>query len=254
MSRRSRRYVFELTGKVAVVTGASRGIGRAIAERFAQQGATIVAVARGDNAASTVAAITERGGRAEAMGVDVTDRAALERVPGAVVEKHGRLDILVSNAGITRDQLLMRMKRDDWDAVLETNLTAAFTLTQAAMRPMIRQRGGRIIAISSVVGQVGNAGQANYAASKAGLIGFAKALAREVASRSITVNVIAPGLVDTDMTRAISEQAHGDWASQIPLGRLGTVDDVAAAACFLASDEAAYITGHVLAVNGGMYM
>ncbi len=186
--------MFELTGKVAVVTGASRGIGRAIAERFAQQGATVVAVARGDNAAATVAAIAERGGRAEAMGVDVTDRAALEKVPGAVVERHGRLDILVSNAGITRDQLLMRMKRDDWDAVLETNLTAAFTLTQAAMRPMIRQRGGRIIAISSVVGQAGNAGQANYAASKAGLIGFAKALAREVASRSITVNVIAPGL------------------------------------------------------------
>ena len=254
MSVLSRRCVFELTGKVAVVTGASRGIGRAIAERFAQQGATVVAIARGDNAATTVAAITERGGRAELMGVDVTNRDALEKVPAAVVERHGRLDILVSNAGITRDQLLMRMKRDDWDAVLETNLTAAFTLTQAAMRPMIRQRGGRIIAISSVVGQAGNAGQANYAASKAGLIGFAKALAREVASRSITVNVIAPGLIDTDMTRAISEQSHGDWASQIPLGRLGTVDDVAAAACFLASDEAAYITGHVIAVNGGMYM
>src|SRR6185369_9715223 len=245
MLRRSRRCVFDLTGKVAVVTGASRGIGRAIAERFAEQGATIVAVARGDNAAATVAAIRERGGRAEAMGVDVTDRAALEKVPATVMERHGRLDILVSNAG---------MKREDWDAVLDTNLTAAFTLTQAAMRPMIRQRGGRIIAISSVVGQVGNAGQANYAASKAGLIGFAKALAREVASRSITVNVIAPGLIDTDMTRAISEQSQGGWASQIPLGRLGTVDDVAAAACFLASDEAAYITGHVLAVNGGMYM
>jgi 3-oxoacyl-[acyl-carrier protein] reductase len=246
--------VFELTGKVAVVTGASRGIGRAIAERFAQQGATVVAVARGDNAAATVAAITERGGRAEALGVDVTDRRALEKVPGAVMEKHGRLDIIVSNAGITRDQLLMRMKREEWDAVLDTNLTAAFTLTQAAMRPMIRQRGGRIIAVSSVVGQAGNAGQANYAASKAGLIGFAKALAREVASRAITVNVIAPGLIDTDMTRALGEQEHGDWATQIPLGRLGTVDDVAAAACFLASDEAAYITGHVLAVNGGMYM
>ena len=211
--------------------------------------------ARGDNAAATVAAIAERGGRAEAMGVDVTDRAALEKVPGAVVERHGRLDILVSNAGITRDQLLMRMKRDDWDAVLATNLTAAFTLTQAAMRPMIRQRGGRIIAISSVVGQTGNAGQANYAASKAGLIGFAKALAREVASRSITVNVIAPGLDrhrhDPGHQRA-RRMATG--RAQIPLGRLGTVDDVAAAACFLASDEAAYITGHVLAVNGGMYM
>ena len=254
MYRPSRRCVFDLTGKVAVVTGASRGIGRAIAERFAAQGAAVVAIARGDNAAATVAAIAGRGGRAEAIGVDVTDRAALEKVPGAVMDRYGRLDILVSNAGITRDQLLMRMKRDDWDAVLETNLTAAFTLTQAAMRPMIRQRGGRIIAISSVVGQVGNAGQANYAASKAGLIGFAKALAREVASRSITVNVIAPGLIDTDMTRAISNQSQTDWAAQIPLGRLGTADDVAAAACFLASDEAAYITGHVLAVNGGMYM
>jgi 3-oxoacyl-[acyl-carrier protein] reductase len=161
---------------------------------------------------------------------------------------------VVSNAGITRDQLLMRMKRDDWDAVLATNLTATFVLAQAAMRPMLKQRGGRIIAVSSVVGQTGNPGQTNYAASKAGLIGFSKALAREVASRGITVNVIAPGMIDTDMTRAVSEKAHGDWAAQIPLGRLGTADDVAAAACYLASDEAAYITGHVLAVNGGMYM
>jgi len=149
---------------------------------------------------------------------------------------------------------LMRMKRDDWDTVIATNLTATFTLTQAAMRPMLKQRGGRIIAVSSVVGQMGNAGQVNYAASKAGLIGFAKALAREVASRSITVNVIAPGMIDTDMTRSVTEKAQIDLAAQIPLGRLGTVDDVAAAACFLASDEAAYITGHVLAVNGGMYM
>src|SRR5258707_10023043 len=254
MCSRSRRCVFDLTGKVAVVTGASRGIGRAIAERFAQQGATIVAVARGNNAAATVAAITERGGRAEAMGVDMTDRAALEKVPGAIVERHGRLDILVSNAGITRDQLLMRMKREYWDAVLTTNLTAAFVLAQAAMRPMLKQRGGRIIAVSSVVGQIGNAGQTNYAASKAGLIGFAKALAREVSSRGITVNVIAPGMIDTDMTRAATEKAQVDWAQQIPLGRLGSVDDVAAAACYLASDEASYITGHVLAVNGGMYM
>jgi 3-oxoacyl-[acyl-carrier protein] reductase len=246
--------MFELSGKVALVTGASRGIGRAIAEQLARQGAIVVAAARGDNAADTVSAITSSGGRAEVVGVDVTDRAALEKLPAAIVERHGRLDILVSNAGITRDQLLMRMKREDWDDVLATNLTAAFTLTRAAMRPMLKQRGGRIIAISSVVGQTGNAGQANYAASKAGLIGFVKALAREVASRAITVNVIAPGLIDTDMTRAISEKARGDWAGQIPLGRLGSVNDVASAACFLASDEAAYITGHVLAVNGGMYM
>ena len=246
--------MFELTGKVALVTGASRGIGRAIAITLARQGALVLAAARDDNAAQTVAAITEAGGRAELVSVDVTDRAALEALPAQVVAKHGRLDILVSNAGITRDQLLLRMKREDWDAVIATNLTATFTLTQAAMRPMLKQRGGRVIVVSSVVGQMGNAGQTNYAASKAGLIGFAKALAREVASRGITVNVIAPGMIDTDMTRAITDKAQVDWAAQIPLGRLGSVDDVAAAVSYLASDEAAYITGHVLAVNGGMYM
>jgi 3-oxoacyl-[acyl-carrier protein] reductase len=246
--------MFELTGKVALVTGASRGIGRSIAARMATQGATVVAAARGDHATATVEAIRASGGRAEAVGVDVTDSAALEALPASIVATHGRLDIVVSNAGITRDQLLLRMKREDWDAVIATNLTAAFTLAQASIRPMIKQRSGRIIAVSSVVGQMGNAGQTNYAASKAGLIGFAKALAREVASRSVTVNVIAPGLIDTDMTRAIGEKVQVDWAAQVPLGRPGTVDDVAAAACFLASDEAAYITGHVLAVNGGMYM
>src|SRR6185295_13980633 len=198
--------------------------------------------------------LTAAGHRSEALSLDVTDTAALEAVPAGIVERHGRLDILISNAGITRDQLLMRMKREDWDAVLATNLTATFVLAQAAMRPMLKQRGGRIIAISSVVGQMGNAGQTNYAASKAGLIGFAKALAREVGSRAITVNVVAPGMIDTDMTRTVTEKVQVDWAAQIPLGRLGGVDDVAAAVCFLASDEASYITGHVLAVNGGMYM
>ena len=246
--------MFELTGRIALVTGASRGIGRAVAHRLAGQGATVVAAARGDHADDAVADVVSKGGHAEAVSLDVTDAAAVERLPGEIVARHGRLDIVVSNAGIARDQLLMRMKRDDWDAVLATNLTATFLLAQAAMRPMLKQRGGRIIAVSSVVGQMGNAGQTNYAASKAGLIGFAKALAREVASRSITVNVVAPGMVDTDMTRAITEKAQVDWASQIPLGRLGTSDDVAAAVCFLASDEASYITGHVLAVNGGMYM
>jgi 3-oxoacyl-[acyl-carrier protein] reductase len=246
--------MFNLSGKTALVTGASRGIGRAIAARLAEQGATVIAAARGDHANACVAELTARGQRAEALSLDVTDPAAVEAAPGAIVARHGRLDILVSNAGITRDQLLLRMKRDDWDAVLATNLTATFLLTQAAMRPMLKQRGGRIVAISSVVGQMGNAGQTNYAASKAGLIGFAKALAREVASRAITVNVVAPGLVETDMTRAVDEKTQVDWAAQIPLGRLGKVDDVAAAVCFLASDEASYITGHVLAVNGGMYM
>jgi 3-oxoacyl-[acyl-carrier protein] reductase len=246
--------LFSLAGKVALVTGASRGIGKAIALRLAGQGALVVCAARGDNAKATAEAIVAAGGRAEALAFDVTDDGAVTKAPGDIVDRHGRLDIVVSNAGIARDQLLMRMKRDDWDVVIATNLTATFTLAQAAIRPMLKQRGGRIIAISSVVGEVGNAGQTNYAASKAGLIGFSKALAREVASRGITVNVISPGMIDTDMTRAIAEKAHVDWAAQIPLGRLGTGDDIAAAACYLASDEAAYITGHVLAVNGGMNM
>ena len=246
--------MLDLTGKIAIVTGASRGIGQAIAQTLAARGAVVAAAARGDNAAATVAAIGEAGGRAEVASVDVTDKASVEAMVAAVLERHGRIDILVNNAGITRDQLLLRMKRDDWDQVLATNLTAAFTCAQAVLKPMVKQRGGRIISISSVVGQMGNAGQANYAASKAGLIGFSKALAREVASRSITVNVVSPGLVATDMTRSITDQAQSDWASAIPLGRLGTLGEVAAAVCFLASDEAAYITGHVLAVNGGMYM
>ncbi|MGE3512313.1 MAG: 3-oxoacyl-[acyl-carrier-protein] reductase [Vicinamibacterales bacterium] len=246
--------MFGLTGKVALVTGASRGIGKGIAMRFAQQGASVVLAARGENAVAAAAAVTAAGGQAEALALDVTDTAAVERLPATIVEKYGRLDIVVSNAGITRDQLLLRLKREDWDAVIATNLTASFVLAQAAIKPMIKQRAGRIIAVSSVVGQMGNAGQTNYAASKAGLIGFAKALAREVASRNVTVNVIAPGMIETDMTRAIGDKTHAAWADLIPLGRLGSVDDVAAAACFLASDEAAYITGHVLAVNGGMYM
>jgi 3-oxoacyl-[acyl-carrier protein] reductase len=241
-------------GKIAIVTGASRGIGRATAEQFAAAGATVVCVARGANAEPAVEAIRAAGGRAEAAAADVADAAAVEAMVAGVVERHGRIDILVSNAGITRDQLLLRMKRADWDEVIATNLTAAFTLCQAAVRPMIKQRSGRIVAISSVVGQSGNAGQANYAASKAGLIGFCKSLAREVASRNVTVNVVAPGLIDTDMTRAIAERAQIDWAAQIPLGRPGTTADVAAAVRFLASDEASYITGQVLAVNGGMYM
>ena len=246
--------MFTLAGKIALVTGASRGIGKAIATRLAAQGALVVCAARGDNAKATADEIVAAGGRAEALTLDVTDDAAVAKAPGEIVAKHGRLDILVSNAGITRDQLLMRMKREDWDAVIATNLTATFTLAQAAIRPMLKQKGGRIIAVGSVVGEIGNAGQTNYAASKAGLIGFAKALAREVASRGITVNVITPGMIDTDMTRAITDKAQVDWTTQIPLGRLGTGDDIAAAACYLASDEAAYITGHVLAVNGGMNM
>ena len=246
--------MFNLSGRVALVTGASRGIGRAIARRLGEQGAIVVVAARGNHANETARELTAVGHTAEAVQLDVTDQTAVEKLPGEIISRHGRLDIVVSNAGIARDQLVMRMKREDWDAVMATNLTATFVLAQAVVRPMIKQRRGRIIAIGSVVGQTGNAGQTNYAASKAGLVGFAKALAREVASRGITVNVVAPGLIETDMTKAMAEKAQVSWTEQIPLARLGTVDDVAAAVCFLASDEASYITGHVLAVNGGMYM
>jgi len=246
--------MIDLSGRVALVTGASRGIGRAIAVKLAAQGATVVAAARERNAAATVDEITAAGGKAEVASVDVSDAAAIEALVAGTLAAHGRIDILVNNAGIAKDQLMLRMKREDWDAVIATNLTSAFALTQAVLKPMIRQKSGRIVCISSVVGQSGNAGQANYAASKAGLIGFVKAVAQEVASRNITVNVVAPGLIETDMTRALTGDAREEWASKIPLKRLGTPDDVAAAVCFLASHEASYITGHVLAVNGGMYM
>jgi 3-oxoacyl-[acyl-carrier protein] reductase len=245
--------MLNLTNRIALVTGASRGIGRAIAEMLAAQGAHVVAAARGDHARPVADAISAGSGRAEALSLDVTDGTAVDAAVGDIVGRHGRIDIVVSNAGITRDGLLLRMKRDDWDAVLQTNLTASFVLCQAALKPMLRQRSGRVVVISSVVGQMGNAGQANYAASKAGLIGFCKSVAREVGSRGITVNVVAPGLIETDMTKGLTDNTRGDWETKIPLGRLGTPADVAHAVCFLASDEASYITGHVLAVNGGMY-
>ena len=245
--------MIELSGRIALVTGASRGIGRAIAARLAKQGALVLAAARGDHASATVQEIHTAGGRAEALALDVTDPAAVEAVVATAIERHGRIDILVNNAGITRDQLMLRLKRDDWDAVLSTNLTSAYMLTQAVLKPMIRQRSGRIVCISSVVGQSGNPGQANYAASKAGLIGFAKSVALEVASRNITVNVVAPGMIATDMTGALPDKTREALVARIPLGRLGEPDDIAAAVCFLVSDEAAYITGQVLAVNGGMY-
>ena len=246
--------MIDLSDRVALVTGASRGIGRAIARRLAAQGAHVVAAARGDHAQGVASEIGGAGGKAEAIALDVTEAGVADAALADLLNRHGRIDILVNNAGIARDQLMLRLKREDWDAVLATNLTAAFALTQAALKPMIRQRRGRIISISSVVGQAGNPGQANYAASKAGLIGFTKAVALEVASRGITANVVAPGLVETDMTQAIAASARELWESRIPLRRLGTPDDVAAAVCFLASDEASYITGQVLAVNGGMYM
>jgi len=244
----------DLSGKVAIVTGASRGIGRAISLALAGRGALVILTdVLGPQTEALAAEMTAGGGRAEAVTMDVTSAESVQAAVEGVLGRHGRVDILVNNAGIARDQLLMRMKREEWDAVLNINLTGAFTCAQAVLRQMMRQRSGRIVSISSVVGQMGNAGQSNYAASKAGLIGFSKALAREVAARNITVNVVAPGLIDTDMTRALSEGVRSEWAAKVPLGRLGTPEDVAAAVAFLASDEASYITGQVLAVNGGMY-
>ena len=243
-----------LHDRVAIVTGASRGIGRAIARRFGAAGAAVVAAARERHAEATAAEIRGAGGRAVAVTVDVTDADQIDAMVRTALDEFGRVDVIVNNAGIARDRLALRMSQADWDAVVTTNLTAVFTCARAVLRPMLKQRSGRIISVGSVVGQMGNAGQVNYAASKAGLVGFSKALAREVASRGITVNVVAPGMIETDMTAALGESAHSATLTQIPLGRLGTVDDVAAAVCFLASDEATYITGHVLSVNGGMYM
>jgi len=243
----------DFSGRVAIVTGASRGIGKAVALALGASGAAVVAIARGDQGQATADAIVAAGGKAIGRSVDVADGPAVDALVKEAVEIFGKVDILVNNAGITRDTLLLRMKREDWDVVLQTNLTGAFVCSQAAIKVMIRQRYGRIVNISSVVGQTGNAGQANYAASKAGLIGFTKSLAREVASRNITANVVAPGFIDTDMTRAVPEAVQKAWLEGIPVGRLGSPEDIANAVCFLASEKASYITGHVLAVNGGMY-
>ena len=246
--------MFDLTGKVAVVTGASRGIGRAISETLARQGAFVAMTdVLGDAAVVAAREVAAAGFKAEGFAMDVANAESVRATIDAIIERHTRLDILVNNAGIVRDNVAFRLKREDWDAVLNVNLTGTFTCSQAVLRTMMRQRSGRIISISSVVGQMGNAGQSNYAASKAGIIGFSKALAREVAVRGITVNVVAPGLIDTDMTRGLPEQVRNEWASKVPLGRLGTAEDVASAVCFLAADEASYISGQVLAVNGAMY-
>ena len=241
--------------RIAVVTGASRGIGRSIALALAAKGATIVAVDM-DQAATDaiVAELQAAGSKALAVVGNVTMAADVERMIDAATEAFGRVDILVNNAGITRDGLLMRMKDEDWDAVLNVNLKGAFLCTRAAFKVMSKQRYGRIVNIASVVGQMGNAGQANYCASKAGLIGLTKSNARELAKRSITVNAVAPGFIATAMTDALSEKVRDELTAQIPLERLGSADDIANAVVFLASEQSAYITGHVLSVNGGMYM
>ena len=244
-----------LKEKVAIVTGASRGIGRGVALALAGQGARVVVSARSAAGVDeVVSAIKAAGGEALGMAADVALAADADRLIGAAVDAFGRIDILVNNAGITRDGLLLRMKDEDWDAVLDTNLKGAFLCTRAVAKVMSKQRYGRIINISSVVGEMGNPGQANYCASKAGLIGLTKSVARELARRNVTVNAVSPGFIVTDMTDALPEATRQELASQVPLGRLGDVDDIAQAILFLASDAAGYITGQVLGVNGGMHM
>ena len=244
-----------LQGRIALVTGASQGIGRACAIALAQAGATVALAARNEGKlAEAVAEIEAAGGQAAAFGLDLASEESIKASAKAVLERFGKVEILVNNAGITRDGLMMAMKRADWDNVLGTNLTGAFLLTQAVLRPMLKNRWGRIINISSVVGRTGQAGQVNYAASKAGLIGMTRSLAREVASRGITVNAVAPGYIETPMTAALDAQQRAAILAQIPLGRVGTDAEIAQSIVFLASDAAGYITGHVLDVNGGMFM
>ncbi len=243
-----------LEGKIAVVTGASRGIGRAIAQELARRGAAVVVNYNhaADKAQEVVAAIRNTGGQAEAFQANVAEFAQAKALIDFAIKTFGGIHILVNNAGITRDNLIMLMKEDDWDAVIDTNLKGTFNCSKAAVRPMMRKRWGRIINISSVAGQIGNPGQTNYSASKAGQIGFTKALAREVASRNITVNAIAVGYIETDIWEGVPEEARAQILQMIPLGRKGEPEEVAYAVAFLASDQAAYITGQVLGVNGGM--
>ena len=241
-----------LSGKIALVTGASRGIGRAIAEKLVACGATVIGTATTEKGAEAISQYLDQNGKG--LALNVTDEASIESVISTVKAEFGDIDILVNNAGITRDNLLMRMKDDEWQDILDTNLTSVFRLSKALMRTMMKKRYGRIITIGSVVGTMGNAGQANYAAAKAGLIGFSKSLAREVASRGITVNVVAPGFIATDMTAALTDEQKALTLAQVPVGRLGQPTEIANAVAFLASDEASYITGETLHVNGGMYM
>jgi 3-oxoacyl-[acyl-carrier protein] reductase len=244
-----------LSGRVALVTGASQGIGRACALKLAQDGASVALAARNqDKLNELVAEITSAGGKAAAFPVDVAEEEQIKSGIKSALTHFGKIDILVNNAGITRDQLIMRMKRADWDAVLNTNLTSAYLCIQQVIGSMLKQRWGRIINLTSIFGQMGQAGQANYAASKAGLIGLTMAMAREVGSRNITCNAVAPGFIETAMTSVLGDDFKQNAMKMVPLGRIGTPEDVASAVAFLASDEASYITGHVLNINGGMLM
>lgn len=247
--------VFRLDGRTALVTGASRGIGRAVALLLASRGARVIAAARGvDKLEELVGEIEAAGGEAAALALDLSKPEEIAERIGGLPDEWSSIQILVNNAGITRDGLLARMKLEQWDEVLRTNLTGAFALTKELLRPMMRERHGRIVFVSSVVGLMGNAGQANYAASKAGLMGFARSLAREVGSRGITVNVVAPGFVETSMTEDLGERVKKQLSESIVLRRFGSVDDIAAAVLYLTSEEASYVTGEVLNVSGGMYM
>ncbi len=244
-----------LTDQIALVTGASRGIGRAIAEALGAEQATVIGTATSQAGADSItAALTEAGVKGTGMVLNVSDAESIAECIKQVVETYGAPDILVNNAGITRDTLLMMMKDEQWNDIIDTNLSSVFRMSKAVIRPMMKKRSGRIINISSVVGATGNAGQTNYAASKAGLVGFSKSLAREIGSRNITVNTVAPGFIDTDMTRELASEQRDALTTKIPLGRLGNASEVAAAVVFLASPAAAYITGETIHVNGGMFM
>mgnify|MGYP000302979578 FL=1 len=244
-----------LENQIALVTGASRGIGAAIAQALGRQGAIVIGTATSEAGAEQITqALQAAGIKGQGMALDVNNTEQIDALIAQVAASYGDIGILVNNAGITRDTLLMRMKEDDWNAVISTNLSSVYRLSQAVMRPMMKARQGRIISISSIVGHTGNAGQVNYAAAKAGVSGFTKSLAAELGSRGVTVNCVAPGFIDTDMTRELPEKVREDLLGKIPLGKLGHVDDIAAAVVFLASPSAAYITGETLHVNGGMYM